>query len=184
MPLASIGSQKLIVPPWLASICARLFGVALIIAAILKSTALMTSTSNFVLYLLNLCWIGFELSFGVKLAFGPLTRSVRCIAISLLAIFSLTSLITMVAGHSSCGCFGDLQVPPAYSLSINLGFMLVLINGVNSSSFQSYSEALVFPLRTLASSAAIFIIVITASTVSSRVDFEGIGTEADGLAAC
>lgn len=54
---------------------------------------------------------------------APITRF---IAIGLFLLFSAVSFVSMLRGHSTCGCFGDLAVPPAFTFALDLAIACAL----------------------------------------------------------
>lgn len=67
-----------------------------------------------------------ELLLGLALLLGLYPAAVRWLAIGCFALFAGVNFQQLLAGVSSCGCFGPVRVHPAYSLALDLLALAVL----------------------------------------------------------
>jgi hypothetical protein len=118
--------------PYLVSLVLRYFVIlVLLTAAGLKAYQLAT-TPVLGEGLLHARWfnvliVEFELLFALWLCFGQLPKLTRLASITLFSIFAAVSFYKAVSGESSCGCFGNVSINPWYTMTLDLGIVLVLV---------------------------------------------------------
>ncbi|MEX2119601.1 MAG: MauE/DoxX family redox-associated membrane protein [Pirellulales bacterium] len=105
-------------------------GSVLLAAAGLKAdqvatVALVAGWSGSHLFLI--AQIAFELLLGLWLLSGAYPRQARGAAIFCFVAFAGFSLAKGLAGRTSCGCFGNLEVSPWWSLSLNVALVAALM---------------------------------------------------------
>lgn len=68
-----------------------------------------------------------EFFLGAGLLFFPRQRQLWAVATLLFAVFAVVSATKWARGESSCGCFGRVDVPPQYTLVVDLWILSLLI---------------------------------------------------------
>lgn len=94
-----------------------------------------------------LALICFEVSFGTWLLFGVRSAWTLRAAIACFAVFASVSGYKYLAGASSCGCFGTLQVNPAITFVVDAVAVVMLFlcrKGVEKASEARLSETFPF----------------------------------------
>jgi hypothetical protein len=106
------------------SLIARLPGVILCIASLLKAYQILTDPylmSGLATYpYLMIALSGLELAIGIWLVSGVLAKQARLVGIFVFMLFSLLSLYKLLVGAESCGCFGKIVVHPGWTLALDL----------------------------------------------------------------
>ena len=108
-----------------------LLGLVLLIAAALKGYQLATEpvanngilTSRWFL----IAQVEFELMFGLLLLSGLYKRLMWMVALVCFVGFSLVTLYKGLAGAASCGCFGQVEINPWYTLIFDLAAVTALL---------------------------------------------------------
>ena len=108
----------------------RCLGVLLVVASLLKSHQLATAPLPPTEWLpptaLSLV-VQFELLIGILLVFDVAPRLLWWISMVLFASFALASLQKALLGYDSCGCFGNLEISPWWTLTIDLAAVVALV---------------------------------------------------------
>jgi uncharacterized membrane protein YphA (DoxX/SURF4 family) len=101
-----------------------LVAVVLLIAAFMKAHELATSLSFnkglFYARWFNIAVVEFELFFGIWLLTGLMARFTWIAAITCFSMFTIVSASRFFAGFESCGCFGTVVIPPAWTATFDL----------------------------------------------------------------
>jgi hypothetical protein len=94
-------------------------GLTLLTAACLKAWQALFRPTSFALdtWLVSVRWIGIglievELFVGLCLALNLWRRVTWGAAVLLFAAFAVVALAKIVAGESTCGCFGEIAISP------------------------------------------------------------------------
>ena len=69
----------------------------------------------------------FELAFAVWLVAGLMPRITWCAAVGCFTVFAVVSAGKWITGSENCGCFGAVQVYPAWTLLLDLAIIGLLI---------------------------------------------------------
>jgi hypothetical protein len=123
-------------PPWQnrVHVIAR-WSVAgvLVLAATAKSRELSQnwgdSFGTAIVLLWPACLITAEVLLAAALSAGTWPRLTRFVAILLFAAFSAVSFSKVLAGDTSCGCFGDVTISPWAALMLDLVVLTLLVFG-------------------------------------------------------
>ena len=107
-----------------------LFGIILIVAALLKAHQIATDLP-LQAGLRGAVWpkillVEFELAFGLWLLFNLYPQRTRLAAMGLALVFAGAALYRWVTGEASCGCFGQVHVHPAVTSSMDVAFAVAL----------------------------------------------------------
>ena len=100
-------------------------GCVLLFAAFSKWLALKSAPVTD--FLLQATLLEMEFLLGVMLLLGVAPLLMGRIALCVFAAFAMASVGKILVGSASCGCFGEVDVSPWYSLSLNLVVMGFLI---------------------------------------------------------
>ena len=107
----------------------RAFGAILIVAMILKLIGLQSvnlANSGKDTNSLTPILLAFEFVLGVWYLSGTAQRAARITAILLLTVFSAINLFKSANGLTSCGCFGEVIVPPLPVGLVEIAFAVAL----------------------------------------------------------
>lgn len=94
-----------------------------------QSLPLVLGTSDGLPLLATLLLVTAELALGLWLVSGFKPGVARAAAILAFSVFACYSLIALVQGSVSCGCFGELKISPAVTLLVDLvavGSLMIL----------------------------------------------------------
>ena len=108
-----------------------ILGLVLLTAAALKGYQLATEptlekgllTSRWFLIL----EVEFEIAFGLLLLSGLYRRLTWVVAIACFSIFSLVTFDKGISGEATCGCFGEVEINPWYTLIFDLTAVITLL---------------------------------------------------------
>jgi uncharacterized membrane protein YphA (DoxX/SURF4 family) len=110
----------------------RIFiGILLLVAAITKAHQLATvpslGTGILEARWFNIFVVQFELLFGIWLFVGLMPRLTWLASLACFVVFATVSAWKWISGSESCGCFGTVQVYPAWTLLLDLVVIGLLI---------------------------------------------------------
>lgn len=71
--------------------------------------------------------VQFELLLALLLVIDPLPQFTWWLALASFAVFAATATVKAVAGETSCGCFGRVEVSPWYTLILDLTVLTALL---------------------------------------------------------
>lgn len=157
-------------------------GVVLLIAAALKTHQLATSptaeTSLLTSRWFLIALVEFELALGLWLISWTYPKPARMASLVAFAAFAAASLIQVLSGESSCGCFGKVVIKPLYTLLFDLAALAVLwrwgpqaTSDVRSHFFRLTASAFLFLLMGV--SAALIMSSFTAAILTKEGEIVG-----------
>ena len=76
---------------------------------------------------LNIFAVEMELALSVWLFVGLMSRVTWCVALVCFSVFTVVSAEKWISGSESCGCFGAVQIYPAYTMTLDLIIIGLLI---------------------------------------------------------
>ncbi|MDR0608558.1 MAG: hypothetical protein LBG58_00420, partial [Planctomycetaceae bacterium] len=123
------------------------FAVALVllVAAMLKAYQLAT-TPTLGESLLHARWfnifvVEFELFFGIWLFFGLLPKLTHWMSVGLFSIFLVFSFHKTISGATTCGCWGNVEIPPIYTVLLDVFVIgLLIVFRPHTRRFHSFSN--------------------------------------------
>ena len=71
--------------------------------------------------------VGLELFPGIWLISGALSAAARKVAIGCFSVFACYTFYQAASGQASCGCFGQVQVNPWYTVALDVAIALALM---------------------------------------------------------
>ncbi|MDR0703652.1 MAG: hypothetical protein LBF88_01550 [Planctomycetaceae bacterium] len=89
--------------------------VILLLAAGLKAATPPLGDGLLHNWLFNVFVVAFELFCGVWLVFGLLPRLTWWVVVGLFLVFWIVSFYKTISGAATCGCWGNVEIPPVYT---------------------------------------------------------------------
>jgi hypothetical protein len=102
-------------------------GIVLLLASGLKATTPSLGDGLLHNWWFNVFVVEFELFFGIWLIFGLLPKLTWFTTIGLFSIFLAVSFYKTISGASTCGCWGNVEISPVYTVLLDVLVIGLLI---------------------------------------------------------
>lgn len=102
-------------------------GMILLLASGLKAAAPSLGDGLLHNWWFNVFVVEFELFFGIWLFFGLLPKLTWLATIGLFSIFLVVSFYKAISGATTCGCWGNVEISPVYTVLFDVSVIGLLI---------------------------------------------------------
>lgn len=136
---------------WASRVIPIVLGLILLGAAILKTYQLATEPilEKGILSsrLVQVIVVEFQLGLAFWLMSGIQSRRAHLVGIITFAMFAIYNLLLLVEGQRSCGCFGNLEVSPWFTLGLDVVAVIALYGSLLTMRLGPVSRELGPPMR-------------------------------------
>src|SRR5437899_3679115 len=107
----------------MSTVVARCVGLFCIVTALMKVGATPPPWFLASVPLPRSAWqlaVATELALGLTILLGDFTKLVKYLALAYFAVMACVAAMLALAGHSSCGCLGQISFRPEFAATIDL----------------------------------------------------------------